>query len=312
MRALLLLLASGCAIEHGLNKTPDVPPGDDTGSPPADTDVDDSCAGFAPRAVEAPPIDATCEAEPEVGTFNPIVEWLWDTNPLVPGYEQVMATPVVGNLTDDDGDGDIDADDIPDIAFTAYAGGNYGSAGVLTVISGDGAGTHWSLTSAGGHGFYGSGGVAIADVDADGSPDVCAAATTAGVVCLEADGTFKWQGGTAVDAYGYPSVADLDADGRPEVIWGREIIDSGGRLVATGAYGTGSNGYASTSFAVDVDGDGFLEVVAGNAVYERDGTALWYDGGPDGWPAVGDFDGDGAPEIVRVSNGYVYLSDGDG
>ncbi|MES2640953.1 MAG: FG-GAP-like repeat-containing protein [Myxococcota bacterium] len=309
------LLLAGCAIESTLAHKGDIPE-PDTGDtpPPVDTARFDTenCDTFEAVGVTAPIPDEACIAEPLVGTFSPIVEWLWDVNPVVSGYEQVMSTPVVANLTDDDGDGDIDTDDIPDIAFTAYVAGNYSSAGTLNVISGDGSGMHYSITGAGGYGVYGSGGVAIGDLEGDGSPDVCTASTSGGVLCLEADGTFKWNGGSDVDPYGFPSLADLDGDGLAEVVWGRQIISSAGVLLGTGAYGSGSNGNARTSFAVDMDDDGVLEVVAGNAVYEMDGSTVWYDGGSDGWPAVGDFDGDGLPEVVRVGGAVVTLSDTDG
>ncbi len=313
---LLLLVAPACTVESGLIPKSDPP--EDTGDPvpPVDTDdappPPDTCDDFPAPAAPEPGEDATCIAEPTIGTFTPVVEWLWDVNPLVSGYEQVMSTPVVGNLTDDDGDGDIDTDDIPDIAFTAYVAGSYSSPGTLNVISGDGSGAHWSILDAGGHGIYGAGGVAIGDLEGDGSPDLCVATTSGGVMCLEAGGAFKWVGGTETDAYGFPSIADMDGDGLAEVIWGRQIISSAGALLGTGAYGSGSNGNARASFAVDMDADGILEVVAGNAVYEMDGTALWYDGGADGWPAVGDFDGDRLPEVVRVGGGVVTLSDTDG
>jgi hypothetical protein len=65
------------------------------------------------------------------------------------------------------------------------------------------------------------------------------------------------------------------------------------------------------TFAVDIDGDpdGQLEVIAGNAVYDMTGVAKWHNGEPDGFPAVADFDLDGDPEIVVVSEGSVRLQD---
>ena len=34
-----------------------------------------------------------------------------------------MAAPAIGNLNDDNGDGRVDEDDIPDIVFTNFSGG---------------------------------------------------------------------------------------------------------------------------------------------------------------------------------------------
>ncbi|MDP6934776.1 MAG: FG-GAP-like repeat-containing protein, partial [Myxococcota bacterium] len=168
------LLVLGCT-EYDLHEAKsEVQGGDDTApdsAPPVDTDTT-TCRDFeAPGSYEVA-IDETCLNEPEVGSFNPVVEWQWDTNPFYGGYDDIMSTPAIANLTDDDGDGDIDEDDIPDIVFTSFTGGAYTSSGTVTAISGDGSGTHWSVLDSA-HAVYSSSGVAIGDLEGDGSPDVC-------------------------------------------------------------------------------------------------------------------------------------------
>ena len=267
----------------------------------------------APEVSEVEP-DDTCYREPEVGTFNPVVEWQWTTNTTSSSFTQVMMTPVVGNLTDDDGDGYIDEGDIPDIAFMTYAYPSYSGAGMLVVISGDGGGTHFTTTTPGGYSLQGSGGIALGDLEGDGSPDICALGGGSTLVCMENDGTFKWAAALAdTQYYGYPAIADMDGDGSAEVILGRRIFAADGTVLGTGSYGWGTN-YTNTSVVTiaDFDADGVLDVVAGNAVYAMDGTTIWYDGGDDGFPAVADFDADGEPEVVRVTNGTIILSDTDG
>ena len=252
--------------------------------------------------------DAACTVDPPVGGFSPVVEWSWRDNTGYPGYDDIMSTPSVGNLTDDNGDGRIDAADIPDIVFTSFANGGYTSPGTLTAISGDGSGTHWSIYDAGGYHVYASGGVAIGDIDADGLPEVCTAGVEAAVVCVNADGTFKWAGGTEVYYVGSPAFADIDGDGLSEVIWGRQVLDSAGTLLWTG---TGGAGWYM-SFAIDIEDDGRLEVVAGNTVYRGNGDLLFADGTSDGAGAVGDFDLDGRPEVVHVSAGTIVVTNTDG
>ena len=293
-----VVLLAACS-EYAIQGKDDVPEG------AVDTDATD-CATFeAPSGWTSVP-DDTCVAEPEVGTFNPVVEWHWTTNLVHPGYDDVMAAPSIGNLTDDDDDGDIDEDDIPDVVFMTFANGQYSSSGALVAISGDGSGTLWSLRAPGGEHVMGSAQVAIGDLEGDGSPEVCTAGQTSAVVCVNADGSFKWAAGTQIDAYGAPAIADMDGDGLAEVVFGRQVFDHAGNLLGVGIRGIG--GGHAMSFPVDLDDDGQLEVFAGNSAHEMDGTELWYAGGFDGYGAVADFDGDGLPEIVRVRYAVELLS----
>src|SRR5688500_18715941 len=103
MRASLLvvcLLATGlvaCGGKHG---------GDDDG----DDDTIDAGLGGPDAGPDAAP---DCVFTP-TGQFNPDVECRWDgpaTGVSYQSYNDVVMTPVVINLTDDDGDGDVDLDD---------------------------------------------------------------------------------------------------------------------------------------------------------------------------------------------------------
>jgi hypothetical protein len=298
-RLLLAALLLPACSDYEVNKSTPEPTGGDTSE-----DVD------CPDAAEASavPTDTGCTVDAPVGTFTPAVEWQWSANPVYDGYDDIMSTPAVANLTDDDGDGDIDADDVPDVVFSTFAGGAYTSIGTLNAISGDGSGTWWSLYDAGGYHFHASGSPAIADIDGDGSPEVCSPGYEVAVVCVNADGSFKWAGGTEVYGYGSPAFADFDADGLSEVVFGREVLTSDGVSRWVGTQGAGW----WLTFPVDLDGDGRLEVVAGNTVYRGNGDVLWTDGTGDGPGAVGDFDLDGVPEVVHVTGGTVVLTGVDG
>ena len=251
--------------------------------------------------------DTTCIVVPEVGGFAPVVEWQWNTNTHQPGYDDLMSTPAVASLTDDNGDGRIDEDDVPDVVFTAFSGGAYTSAGALTAISGDSGYEHWSILEAGPFHFWSSGSPAIGDIDHDGVPEICTAGVEAAVVCVNADGSLKWAGGPQPYGYGAPALADLEGDGTVEVIFGSQILESDGTLRSMGTAGTGWY----LSFPADLDLDGTMEVVAGNTVYEADGTLRWTDGTADSPAAVGDFDLDGTAEVVH-SYGTVTVTNADG
>lgn len=302
-------VASGGAVDTAPPE--DTSPPDDT-APPEDTSPPDpppDCETWAPGALPDAAIDETCLVEAGWGLFEPAVEWQWSTNPVQSGYHQVMSTPMVAGLTDDNSDGAIDEHDVPDVIFTAFSGGAYQYPGVLTAISGDGSGTWWSVSSVDGYRPYGAGGVAVGDLEGDGSPDVCVASADAAVLCLEADGSFKFAAGTVLYAYGHPAIADLDGDGQAEVVIGGTVVDTDGTVLSEQSDCIGRGG---TSVPVDIDGDGDLEIAAGCGVYEADGTLVWADGLPDGIPAVGDFDLDGEPELVRTSGGTLILTDTDG
>ena len=282
-------------------------PGEDSAEP--DTSEPGSCDGWSPSEPSTGVVDEACINEPEKGSWTPVVEWQWQINSINPGYDDIMSTPAIANLTDDNGDGVIDADDIPDIVFTSFSGGAYSSPGALTAISGDGSGEIWSLLSVDGEAVYSSAGVAIGDIDADGEMEVCTAGVSHAVVCVTGStGALEWVAGTETHPYGAPAMADMNGDGLSEVIFGRQIFSHDGQILGVG--GGGYGGFSST-FAVDMDGDGVLEVVGGNTAYEMDGTIMWSDGGADGYAAVGDFDGDGRPDVVKVSGGQVTLTAND-
>lgn len=113
---------------------------DDVGQPGAEACPDDD---GLPEVVT---YDESCSSAPETGSIAAVVEWKLDGFREYWEYDQVLMAPVVGQLTDDDGDGDIDADDVPDIVIVTDDGGQQGGThGVLRRISGDGDGAPRSL-----------------------------------------------------------------------------------------------------------------------------------------------------------------------
>ncbi|MEM9490665.1 MAG: VCBS repeat-containing protein, partial [Myxococcota bacterium] len=243
---------------------------------------------------------ATCVFAP-TGQFNPQVECRWDapaTGSLYPSLDDVVMTPVVANMTDDNDDGVVDVQDIPDIAFISYqlededcpSGANCGccnSSGVLRVVSGGCEGgvltEHFTVGPAEIQADIGeadvwldnSGGLALGDIDADGSIDIVATTRRGGTIAFERNGSVKWyqpehpKGDDHLSAT-QPALADIDSDGMPEVIQGRVVLNGeDGSLQWRGSLGLGTNGFMGPMSALgDIDLSGGLNLLAGATSYD--------------------------------------------
>lgn len=308
------LFTIGCQ-DYGFSSTedpnqPDIPenpdPDPDSDTTPVDEDCEDqTIAGFGA------PMNEDCIAEVETGRFDPIVEWTKPNWSVATTSDWIMSHPIVVQLTDDNTDGRIDQDDVPDIVVVTFMGaGTY-----LRAVSGDGGRELWSTPTS----LQMTTGPAAADIDNDGKVEIVAL-TSGGIQAFEHTGELKWTrsnlSGHISGTSDVASITDMDGDGRVEIIAGRAILNGNGELIGAGSYGMGGvaafGNVGTASFAVDLDGDGQQEVVVGNAVYRKDGSTVWANGEGDGYPAVADFDGDGDGEIVVSGGGQLRMQDTDG
>ena len=284
----------------------------------------------------------------------------------------VVMTPSVANLTDDNGDGVTDVFDTPDIVFVSFnrmANGCCTSRGVLRVVSGacngDGTmNTHATLKGLGAEDWIGnSTGIALGnlhpdDLSAERVPEIVATFKNGGTVAWRRtadDGSVwevMWQNDELPNNQhtrggAQPSIADLNADGRPEIIIGNVVLDG---LTGKGPHdvdlpvgalawdgrdleastpgsnlGIGNNAFLGpVSTVADLDRDGLQEVIAGNTVYNYNGSVRWTHeysttnsscGGSldcDGYNAVGNFDDDDDGEVVIIRQGELFILDDDG
>lgn len=285
-------------------------------------------------------VDELCMFRPPVAEFTPQMECIWNSSDTAPTKIDVVATPAVANLTDDNGDTLIDTQDVPDIAVVTYdypVDGCCNAQAVLRVLSGrcNSEGhlpEHYTITDPP---LDNSSAPAVGDIDGDGLPEIVAAQNRSGTVAFEHDGTEKWRTihpdrDTYADsciAY-QPALVDLDSDGIAEVVAGRVVLD--GLTGAVRWRGLGSRGLNAfmgpISVAADIDLDTIPEVVAGNSVYSADGWLEWtYDYGSslgtcqtacgmacDGYNAIGDFDADPYAEVVIVVAERVFVLEHDG
>jgi len=285
---------------------------------------------------------ASCEYHPPVGKLTAEAKWTWGPVAQVrPNFTDVWSTPTVGRVYDGNCDGKVDELDSPNVIFVsgrAVDSAGKGTCcqctgdavsqcltGVLRMLDGRTGQEIWSLSKASQNsiGFAGTS-VAIGDVDGDGRMDVVAATGEGYLVLVDSNGKVLRQSdkpiaGAPNNNFGWGgaiSIADMDGDGFPELIFGRSVFSTTNNAITlkwTGTAGMGgSNVGQALSAVVDLDGaaDGHLELLAGRTAYKDDGSMLWNRTDiADGFPAVGDFDGDGTPDVAHVASGKVWILD---
>ena len=252
-------------------------------------------SGVRPCADKAPP-----------AAFEPAVQW------VLPPETGHIVIPLVGNFTDDDGNGSIDVCDMPDIITVDFSG-------QMELFAGD-SGISELVFQAQVENFATP---AFADIDGDGLPEVVAIELgNQHLVAFEHDGTVKWKGDDAASVaakYGCGTIAihDLDGDGSVEIIVGYEVFDAQGKWL-WGAPGLGMDVapaeiYCQTQTAADLDGDGKLELLFGNVTLRWDGSVFWEL--PDliaAHPHVANLDDDPEPEVLLASGDGISVVEADG
>ncbi len=350
MRVFPLLLLVGCGFENELNsKDKDVPTFDEGDSVPFDTETDseppppdEACNGYDDNGDgvvdegfpdknangRADCLDETCPAlnlaiagtvainEACAGTTSSTVEvtddpwsaqikWQFNGPAISPNTNQSYVQPVIGNLDDDNGDGDVDEDDIPDVVLSLYGGTEY-----IVAIDGATGLEKWAVTGSS------RGNLAIADVDADGVPDVVGASSSGYTILLNgADGSNKWTSSDMATALGYYmiTVADLDMDGYPEVIDNNVVMDGQTGVTLWEMTADRTNCPYTMAAVGDIDqNDNDQEVLWCGAAYDSNGTELW-DTGERGnygmWPIIIQADGDDEAEVGFVGQSWSLWED---
>jgi hypothetical protein len=124
-----------------------------------------------------------------------------------------------------------------------------------------------------------------------------------------ASGSFGWGGGLAIadmDGDGFPEIAFgstvFDTTG------GKITLKWSGMY---GIGSAGVDEALSTFVDLDGAPDNHLELLVGNSAYHADGSVLWHNANvTDGFVGVGDFDLDGLPDVALVGSGKLWILDG--
>ncbi len=260
---------------------------------------------------------------------TPVVGRVYDTN--CDGVVNDLDHPVIIFVSGNDFDNAVNGSNCQ----TATLGGTSPSmchTGTLRMLDGDTGEEIWtsdSIMIPGVGKSIGWAGMSVAIGNVDGAGMDIVAVTGEGYVVLldstgdvkrisatpvpdSSNGTFGWGGGL--------SLGDMDNDGFPEIAYGRTVFSTKAGAITLAFTGTAGQGgqadYEAISTMVNLlpAPNTKMALLAGNTAYNADGTILWNRSVagtagpalPDGFPAVGDFNGDGKPDVVLVgpvSNG---------
>ena len=214
---------------------------------------------------------------------------------------------------------DLDDDGSPEVLVTLDHGSGMTLAYAVGCFSADGD-LLWESEDYTDNEFNWATGIAVSDMDHDGSPEI-----VAGRVILNSDGSERAVGdgssiGASTGAFflwegAHPAVADLDLDGQEEVITGDTIYDIDGDTIARNSSGDGAVSVANLDS--DPEGEYVASFGAEIRAHDTDGSLIW---GPTAIrgasilssPAIADLDGDGEVEIVVAGGNQLVCLNADG
>ncbi|HIA04537.1 MAG TPA: hypothetical protein EYN66_22015, partial [Myxococcales bacterium] len=283
------------------------------------------------------------------GEFAPKVAWEWKANDAQKKYSFVFMSPIVINLDDDDGDGDIGGGDIPEVVFVAHDGSfglnfNDDRPGVLRAIHGKDGSPMWASNDPNHQPGWASN-LAAAEIDGQpgpeivvfgyqpskpgkncpGVPDVfpapfCGKYIEGHLLAFHgSDGSLYWKSQPFTGAVsdmenmGAPTLTDLEGDGIVDVVAGNTVYNGiDGSIKWVGSAGRGNDAHGYLTVVADLDGNGEREVIAGNTAYHADGSIMWTTAMTDTHgTGVADLDGNGSMEVfINGTNGQSIIVDG--
>ncbi|WP_413290232.1 FG-GAP repeat domain-containing protein [Bdellovibrio sp. HCB337] len=225
---------------------------------------------------EAPPPPMCRKIEAD--EVKPKLLYAWDyANDAQPAYDQVMASPVVG---------DLDGDKIPEIAFVSYEKAAYSAKGVLRVLNGKTGAAKFSV-SADALMPYASTAPLLVDIDKDGKTEIVYLHYLGKkVIALNYDGSLRWEYNLDFTGTGLTSVnncragfaaADIDGDGRSEIIAGSWILTEAGDKTPLAHTRLAEVTTSCSTYAVSLSNaaNSALKIIGTTGAMDTNGNYLW-------------------------------------
>ncbi|MDD9174997.1 choice-of-anchor A family protein [Aliivibrio sp. S2TY2] len=240
------------------------------------------------------PFNGQLPVKKEPEPINAELKWHWQGSNFMPEYDQVMGTPLVAQLNDDNNDGIIDGLDTADVIVVTFKGSQYTKPGLVRALSGVDGTELWD---------YSNGGVfadprftpAIADLDGDGVVDIVVSNNSSvKLFIIDNDGNIKKTIIQNDNYAGNITIADIDGDNTAEILAGTSVYNySSGLLYSIGGWNPDYNIF-------DSDGDGIQNILVNGTLYDAFGNAIWsYAGHDTVWfSSIANLDQDPQPEVV--------------
>jgi len=205
-----------------------------------------------------------CEVRP-ANPIQPVLKWKWQAGTPTIG-NTITSTPLVTNLTDDNGDGRIDQHDVPSLVFVGYGqtggiGGGQDPIGKLLALRGDTGAAIFTVLDLN-HPFLTSAHPVIGDINNDGLPEIVIVGSGyggQGLFAFNYRGELLWDNRQMVadwratntatrldlNASSVPAIADIDGDGTPRSSSDLRHSNHDGsvRFGYRSTYGTGSGSW---------------------------------------------------------------------